>query len=271
MVWCGFQPENDLHSIEADQGQLEQVLLNLYVNAADAMSGGGDLFLKTFNVSHKDMKGKLYNPKPGCYVKLTVADTGIGIDKNTQERIFDPFFTTKEMGLGTGLGLVSVYGIVKSHGGYIDVESEPGRGTIFSVFLPASAKAIHAKVELPKQIVNGSGSILIVDDEEMVLNASAKILKHLGYMIIKATSGRHAIEGYKENKDQLDLFILDMIMPEISGSETFDKMKEINPDVKVLLSSGYSIEGQASEILSRGCSGFIQNLFRMKNLSEAFP
>jgi PAS domain S-box-containing protein len=256
------------HSIEADQGQLEQVLLNLYVNAADAMPGGGDLVIATFNVSHRDMSGKLYNPKPGCYVKLTLTDTGIGIDKKTQERIFDPFFTTKEMGRGTGLGLASVYGIVKSHGGYIDVESEPASGTTFSIFLPASGKVINERVESPKQIIKGSGSILIVDDEEMVLNASAQMLKRLGYTVSKATGGKQAIESYKENKDQLDLVILDMIMPDISGSETFDKMKKINPDVKVLLSSGYSIEGQASEILSRGCSGFIQKPFGMKKLSE---
>ena len=262
------QLKEDLNLIEADQGQLEQVLLNLYVNAADAMPDGGDLVLRTANVSHKDMQGKLYHPKPGSYVKLTVSDTGIGIDKHTQERIFDPFFTTKEMGRGTGLGLASVYGIVKSHGGYIDVESMKAQGTTFTIFLPASAKAIHEKVESSNRLIKGSGTILIVDDEELVLNASAKMLKKLGYSVVEAASGRKAIESYKENKDQVDLVILDMIMPEISGSEAYDKMKEINPEVKVLLSSGYSIEGQASEILNRGCNGFIQKPFSLKNLSE---
>ena len=262
------QLDNNLHSIEADQGQLEQVLLNLYVNAADAMFGGGDLVIQTTNVNHIDMKGKLYNPKPGGYVKLTVTDTGVGIDKKTQERIFDPFFTTKEMGRGTGLGLASVYGIIKSHGGYIDVESKPAQGTTFFIFLPASGKAIHEKVESSNQIIKGSGTILIADDEEMVLNASTQMLKKLGYTVIEASSGRKAVENYKEYKDQVDLVILDMVMPEISGSEAYDKMKEINPEVKVLLSSGYSIAGQASEILNRGCNGFIQKPFSMKKLSE---
>ncbi|MBW2073221.1 MAG: hypothetical protein JRI58_00530 [Deltaproteobacteria bacterium] len=123
----------DLFAIEADLGQIEQVLLNLYVNAADAMHGGGNLILKTMNTAHKDMKGKLYDPKPGNYVLLTVTDTGTGMDKETIERIFDPFFTTKKMGRGTGLGLASAYGIIKGHGGYIDVESNKGRGTTFSI------------------------------------------------------------------------------------------------------------------------------------------
>ena len=263
-----LQLERELHSIEADQGQLEQVLLNLYVNSADAMSDGGDLTLRTFNVSHNDLKGKLYDPKPGTYVKLTVNDTGIGIDKKTQERIFDPFFTTKEMGRGTGLGLASVYGIIKGHGGYIDVESEPAIGTTFSIYLPASDKAIEQKVEASDQIMRGSGIVLIIDDEEMVLHANAQMLKKLGYTVVEATSGSQAIEKFKENREQFDLIILDMIMPETSGSEVFDIMKEIKPDVKMLLSSGYSIEGQASEILNRGCNGFIQKPFSLKRLSE---
>ncbi|MBW1741587.1 MAG: PAS domain S-box protein [Deltaproteobacteria bacterium] len=133
----------DLFAIEADLGQIEQVLLNLYVNAADAMHGGGNLILKTMNTAHKDMKGKLYDPKPGNYVLLTVTDTGTGMDKETIERIFDPFFTTKKMGRGTGLGLASAYGIIKGHGGYIDVESNKGRGTTFSIYLPASEKKIQ--------------------------------------------------------------------------------------------------------------------------------
>jgi CheY-like chemotaxis protein len=219
-------------------------------------------------VNHNDLKGKLYSPKPGIYVKLTVTDTGVGIDKKTQERIFDPFFTTKEMGRGTGLGLASVYGIIKGHGGYIEVESKPASGTTFSIFLPASGKAIGQKAESSNQIIQGSGTILIVDDEEMVLHANAQMLKKLGYTVVEATSGSQAIEKYKENKEQFVLVILDMIMPEISGSEVFDKLKEINPQVKVLLSSGYSIEGQASEILNRGCNGFIQKPFSMKHLSE---
>jgi len=149
----------DLFAIEADLGQIEQVLLNLYVNAADAMHGGGNLILKTMNTAHKDMKGKLYDPKPGNYVLLTVTDTGTGMDKETIERIFDPFFTTKKMGRGTGLGLASAYGIIKGHGGYIDVESNKGRGTTFSIYLPASEKKIQKAIKTAEPFIRGTGTV----------------------------------------------------------------------------------------------------------------
>jgi two-component system cell cycle sensor histidine kinase/response regulator CckA len=257
----------DLFAIEADQGQMEQVLLNLFVNAADSMPVGGDLILKTMNATHKDMNGRLYKPKPGNYVQLTVTDTGTGMDKKTQKRIFDPFFTTKAMGRGTGLGLASVYGIVKGHGGYIDVESQKGHGTTFSVFLPASSRKIHKSLEPSNQPVNGNGTILLVDDEEMVLGVGVKMLENLGYTVLEAKGGREAVEVYNENKNEVDMVILDMIMPEMGGGEAYDRMKEINSDVKVLLSSGYSLDGQASEILRRGCDAFIQKPFTVKELS----
>lgn len=267
MIHLGLSDE--LLSISADQGQMEQVLLNLFINALDAMPGGGKISLKSMNVTHENIKGKHYdpNPKPGNYVLLTVADTGIGMDKKTQERIFDPFFTTKEMGMGTGLGLASVYGIIKSHGGYIDVESEEGRGTCFSIYLPASGKKISETDDTATQIIEGSGNILFVDDEEMVLETGVKMLKKLGYTVFESKSGTAAVEVYKENKDKVDMVILDMIMPQMSGGEVYDKIKAINPNVKVLLSSGYSLEGQATEILKRGCNGFIQKPFRLKELS----
>ena len=257
----------DLFAIEADQGQMEQVLLNLFVNAADSMPVGGDLILKTMNATHKDMNGRLYKPKPGNYVQLTVTDTGTGMDKKTQERIFDPFFTTKEMGRGTGLGLASVYGIVKGHGGYIDVDSRKGYGTTFIIYLPASSRKIHKPLETSSQPVNGAGTILLVDDEEIVLGVGVKMLENLGYTVLAAKGGREAVEVYNENKDEVDIVILDMIMPEMGGGEAFDRMKEINSNVKVLLSSGYSIDGQASEILRRGCDAFIQKPFTVKELS----
>ena len=257
----------DLFAIEADQGQMEQVLLNLFVNAADSMPVGGDLILRTTNGTHKDMNGRLYKPKPGNYVQLTVTDTGTGMDKKTQKRIFDPFFTTKEMGRGTGLGLASVYGIVKGHGGYIDVKSQKGHGTTFSIFLPASSRKIHKSIEPSSQPVNGTGTILLVDDEEMVLSVGVKMLENLGYTALEAKGGREAIEAYNKNKDKVDMVILDMIMPDMGGGEAYDRMKEINSNVKVLLSSGYSLDGQASEILRKGCDAFIQKPFTVKELS----
>ena len=257
----------NLFPIDADQGQIEQVLLNLYVNAADAMPGGGDLFLKTINVTDKDMKGRPYKPKPGNYVLLTVRDTGTGMDKRTTERVFDPFFSTKGLGKGTGLGLASVYGIIKAHGGYIDVESKKGSGTTFKIYLPGAEKKVEMVAKSFRQIIKGSETVLLVDDEPMVLEVGINMLKKLGYTVLEAKGGREAVKVYKANKDKIDLVILDMVMPDRGGGETYDQMKEIDPSATVLLSSGYSIDGQATEILERGCNGFIQKPFTIKELS----
>jgi CheY-like chemotaxis protein len=260
--------EEELLAIEADQGQIEQALLNLYVNAADAMPYGGKLILNTMNTTHEEMKDKVYDPKPGKYVLLKVSDTGKGMDKETQTRIFDPFFTTKEMGRGTGLGLASVYGIVKGHGGYIDVQSEISKGTAFSLYLPATDRKPEKTIEPANDTIKGNGTILLVDDEKIVLDVGVKMLETLGYTVLGADGGREAVDIYKENADEIDMVVIDMIMPLMGGGEAYDRMKEINPKVKVLLSSGYSIDGRATEILNRGCDGFIQKPFGMKNLSQ---
>jgi len=257
----------DLFAIEADRAQIEQVLLNLFVNAGDAMSGGGDLILKTMNTTHDDMKGELYDPKPGDYVLLTVTDTGIGMDKETMERIFDPFFTTKEMGRGTGLGLASAYGIIKGHGGYIEVDSKKGRGATFRIYLPASGKKVQKAVKTADQLIKGTGTVLLVDDEEVILEVGKELLEGMGYRVLTAKDGKKAVEAYKKNRDEIDIVLLDMVMPNMGGGEAYDRMKEINPDIKALLSSGFSIDGEASEILERGCNGFIQKPFSMKELS----
>ncbi|MBU4185743.1 MAG: PAS domain S-box protein [Proteobacteria bacterium] len=257
----------DLFAIEADPRQIQQVLLNLFINAADAMPGGGDLILRTMNTTHKDMKGKLYEPKPGNYVLLTVTDTGTGMDKKTMENIFDPFFTTKNMGRGTGLGLASAYGIIKGHGGYIDVESEKGHGTTFSIYLPASQKKVLKAVKTAERLIKGTETVLLVDDEEMVLKIGQELLEAMGYTVLIARDGKKAIEVYKKNQDDIDIVVLDMIMPNMGGGETYDRMKEINPDIKVLLSSGFSVDGEATQILERGCNGFIQKPFTMIEIS----
>jgi two-component system cell cycle sensor histidine kinase/response regulator CckA len=197
----------DLSCIRADHGQIKQVLWNLYVNAVEAMPSGGDLFLKTMNVSHKDMEGKTYKVKPGDYVLLTVRDTGIGMDKETVERIFDPFFTTKGVGVSTGLGLASVYGIIKAHGGYIEVDSRKRHGTTFSIYLPASEKGVEIPRESSEPIIEGRGTILLADDEAMVLDVGVKMLKKLGYEVLKAEGGKKAIDLYKANKDKIDTVI----------------------------------------------------------------
>jgi len=259
---------DDLFATEVDESQIQQVLMNLYVNSANAMPGGGDLILKTMNVSHQKMRDKPYKVKSGNYVMLKVTDNGTGMDKKTTERIFEPFFTTKEMGRGTGLGLASAYGIIKGHGGYVDVDSKEGLGTSFYIYLPASDKAIPKTFDTYNHIMESSGTILLVDDEAIIVDVGAQMLKKIGYTVLKAQSGKEAIELYRENIDKIDLVILDMIMPYIGGGEAYEKIKEINPKAKVLLSSGYSVDGKATEILERGCNGFIQKPFNIGVLSQ---
>ncbi len=214
-----------------------------------------------------NIKSNHYDPKPGKYVQLTIADSGSGIDNQTLERIFDPFFTTKEMGRGTGLGLASVYGIVKSHDGYIDVESEHGHGTTFTIFLPATENGVEEGAESDARLIKGSGTLLIVDDEELVLDVGVNILAKLGYTVLKARNGTEAVNIFEANKSKIKMVILDIIMPDMGGGEVYDKIKAINPQVKVLLSSGYSVDGQAIELLERGCDGFMQKPFTMEELS----
>ena len=260
--------QENLWSVEADGGQIEQVILNLYVNAWQAMPAGGYLYLETENVILDENYVKPFSIEPGRYVKISVTDTGIGMDKPTQERIFDPFFTTKEMGRGTGLGLASAYGIIKNHGGCINVYSEKDHGTTFNIYLPASDKAIIEEVKPAGGTLNGTETVLFVDDEEVLTETAEPLLGAFGYKVLIARSGEEAIKIYSENKDRIHIVLLDMIMPDMSGSETYNRLKEIDPKVKVLLSSGYSIDGQATEILDRGCNGFIQKPFKMKELTQ---
>ena len=260
--------EKDLWSVEVDQGQIDQVLLNLYVNAWQAMPAGGDLYLETENVTLDENYVKPFSIETGKYVKISVTDTGTGMDKATQEKIFEPFFTTKEMGRGTGLGLASTYGIIKNHGGFINVYSEKGHGTTFNIYLPASEKEIIEEKKPAGETLRGSETILFVDDEDMIIEVAEEMFEQLGYKLLIARSGKEAIKTYQENKERIDIVLLDMIMPDMSGSDTYGSLKEIDPDIKVLLSSGYSINGRATEILDRGCNGFIQKPFKMQELSQ---
>ena len=261
----------EIWTVEVDRGQIEQALLNLYVNAWQAMPEGGSLSLKTENIvlGADFINSQPYRVEAGDYIKITICDTGIGIDKQTQSRIFEPFFTTKEMGRGTGLGLASVYGIIKNHGGYINVYSEIGQGTTFTIYLPASAKAIQPEVKtVAPTVVKGNGTILLIDDEKMIIDVGQELLQELGYDVLTARSGQEAIEIYRQKSAGIDLVIMDLIMPGMSGGETYDRLKDIDTHVKVLLSSGYSINGQAATILERGCDGFIQKPFNINQLSE---
>ena len=189
------------------------------------------------------------------------------MDKATQQRIFEPFFTTKGMGRGTGLGLASAYGIIKNHDGFINVYSEIGEGSTFNIYLPSSEKEVAKEKQSTEKAEKGEGTILLVDDEELITDVGGQLVEKLGYKVILANSGQEALEVYEKKISKIDMVILDMIMPGMSGGETYDRLKEINPDLKILLSSGYSINGQAQEILNRGCNGFIQKPFNMKRIS----
>ena len=224
--------------------------------------------METENVTLDENYVKPFSIEPGRYVKISVTDTGVGMDKATRERIFEPFFTTKEMGRGTGLGLASAYGIIKNHGGFINVYSEKGHGTTFNIYLPISEKEVIEEKKSTVDTLTGSETVLFVDDEDMIIEIVEELFEQLGYKVLTARSGKEAIETYKKNKERIDIVLLDMIMPDMSGSDTYDRMKDINPKIKVLLSSGYSINGQATEIMDRGCDGFIQKPFKMKELSQ---
>jgi CheY-like chemotaxis protein len=204
----------------------------------------------------------------GRYVKVSVADTGVGMDVLTLQRIFDPFFTTKAPGRGTGLGLASAYGIVRNHMGFIEVRSQKGKGAVFSVYLPASVKPVSSARSAAQPLAKGSERLLLVDDEEVIREVGQKQLERLGYQVSLAQNGQEALERFAEQRAAIDLVILDMIMPGMGGGETFDRLRAIDPRVKVLLCSGYSLEGQAARIMERGCNGFIQKPFSLDALSN---
>ena len=260
--------DGDLLTAEVDQRQIDQVLLNLYVNASHAMPQGGDLYIRTSNEVLEKRITSPHNAKPGKYIKISITDTGVGMDKSILKRIFEPFFSTRQRGRGTGLGLASAYGIIKNHDGFITVYSEKGKGTTFNIFLPASMKDAEQELVINTEIVEGTGTILLVDDEEMILSIAEEMIQVLGYSVLTARDGQAAIDIYRPRKEQIDMVILDLIMPGMGGGDTFDQLKLINPDVKVLLSSGYSINGQASSIIKRGCRGFIQKPFSIQALSQ---
>ena len=264
-----------LEVFEGDSGQIEQLVLNLLLNAGDAMPGQGDLDIQSRNVSHDEISGNIFTPKEGAYVMISVHDTGVGMDPETQERIFEPFFTTKQMGRGTGLGLASVYGAVKGHGGYIDVESEVGKGTTFRIYLPVKRSAASEGIpELQQDTLDFSepqrrGTILLVDDEQAVLKVAAEILHKLRFGVLAADNGREALQLFQEHRKDIVLVILDIVMPGMGGSEVFQQLRNIAPEVKVLLCSGYSIQGEADRLIGIGASGFIQKPFSLRSLEQS--
>lgn len=229
-------------TVMADRGQIEQVLMNLATNARDAMPDGGSLTISTelveIDMEFINIHG--YG-EPGMYALISVADTGIGIEKKMMEKIFEPFFTTKEIGKGTGLGLAMVYGIIKQHDGYINVYSEAGKGTTFKIYLPVIKAKIREKessiIQLP---VGGTETVLVAEDDKALRKLIKTVLDEFGYKVIDAVDGEDAVEKFMENKDRIDLLVFDVVMPKKNGKEAYEEIKKINPRVKALFTSGYT-------------------------------
>jgi len=243
--------------VHADPGQIEQVLMNLAVNARDAMPEGGRFVIQTANVDPgKEQSDRYLGDKRGRFVMLSVSDTGHGMDQETQERIFEPFFTTKEKGRGTGLGLAIAYGIVQHHGGHIECESFPGVGTTFKIYLPAAEAEPEMEYPLDQLTpLSGTETLLLVDDEDDVRALGKTILNGAGYKVIEATNGMEALDIYRKEGRHISLVILDLIMPGIGGKECCQELVRYNPGLKVLISSGYSsadMDGAAGQIDAAG-------------------
>jgi PAS domain S-box-containing protein len=257
-------------AVDGDPTQLQQVILNIAMNARDAMPEGGEM---TISTGIEDL-GEAYcgshpGATPGRYLWIEVADTGFGIPESHLEKIFDPFFTTKEQGKGTGLGLSMVFGIVKNHGGYIDVESEVGAGSRFKVYLPPSgAEAEEPDFPPAMEKGKGKGRILLIDDQETVREVCAAMLQSLGYTVSMASDGREGVEHYRRFGKDIDLVIVDMVMPNLGGRECFLQIKAMNPGVRAVLSTGFSMDGAVQEIMKEGINGFIQKPYRLEQLDR---
>lgn len=259
--------EENLWPVEANAGQIDQVLLNLFINAAYAMKDEGDLYLETRNIVLREKDGWPFGMKPGKYVQISVTDTGSGMDKETMDSAFKPFFTTKEKGAGTGLGLASAYSIVKNHRGFIVIDSKVGVGSTFHIYLPATRKASEEKTPEKKEMLKGRETILLVDDEAIVADTTKEILEALGYRLLLAGSGQEAIAVFMEKKSAVDLVILDMVMPGMGGLKVFEALREINPGIRIILYSGYGASDEVENLIDAGRCGFIQKQFGMADLS----
>jgi signal transduction histidine kinase/CheY-like chemotaxis protein len=257
-------------TVEGDPTALQSALLNLGVNARDAMPEGGRLSFTT-TVVHFDEETCLQQPhaiQPGPFVEVGIADTGTGIGKELLGRIFEPFFTTKEAGAGTGLGLAAVYGTVKSHDGTINVYSEPGEGTLFKLYFPALLDAEAPPAPAP-EVVRGSGRILLVDDEAVIRNLARDMLRGLGYEVLLAGDGPSALEIFAEQRDSIDLVILDLVMPGMNGKQVLRKLKKADPDARVLIASGFHLDMDMPDVRREGASGFLSKPFIVADLSQA--
>jgi CheY-like chemotaxis protein len=261
----------ELWGVQADEDQIKQVLMNLFVNALQAMPEGGTINVSSENVLiPEDTVKESGFKQAGRHVKVTVSDTGCGISKDIIDQIFDPFFTTKERGKGTGLGLATAYGIIKSHKGILKADSFPGRGSLFSIFLPAQETKADSMTEPgPAQtVICGKGNILLVDDEPGVIEVCSEMLTAMGYRVTAVTGGEEAIEAVKSTDKNFDMVILDLVMPGMDGEQAFEEIRRIKPYVRVLISSGYSKKEKIEQLVEKGCDGYILKPFDMVALSR---
>ena len=257
--------------VEVDPKQMELVFMKMYAHALHTMPAGGELLIQTINCPLEEDRAKALGLRRGKCVKVSMTDSGVGMDSKTQRRLFEPFFTSREMGTGKGLGLAAVYGIIRHHDGVIQVESEKGKGSTYHIYLPAIDEEQQSKENIkqnPGQMAAGKGTILLVDDEEMIREVGEEFLETLGYSVILARGGNEAIALYKENKKTIDVVILDLIMPDMSGDTVYERLKAINHDVKVLLASGFCVDGKTTEMLQKGCKDYIQKPYNMAILSK---
>jgi len=260
----------DLKIIHADSGQIEQILLNLALNASHAMLDEGQIAIKTKNVVlDKDFTNIHWETDPGEYVLLEVADTGYGIEKEVRHRIYEPFFTTKAPGQGTGLGLSMVYGIVKNHHGHIECDSEPGTGTRFNIYFPVSKSVNALKDEIStkkEKIATGNETILLVEDNESILDALNRMLQHFGYTVITASNGEKAIEIYLAEQESIDLVILALNMPGMGGRKCLDRLLEIKPELKTIVTSGYTSAANIKAVYNGGGVIFVEKPYQIEDL-----
>ncbi len=257
-----------LETVLADPSQVGQVIMNLGVNARDSMPDGGTLTIETANVElDKDYCAVHLEVKPGPYALLTVSDSGHGMDKQTLTHIFEPFFTTKEVGKGTGLGLATVYGIVKQHGGHITTYSEPGLGTTFKIYLPAIQTDKKSETQTEEVIIQGgTETILLVDDEQSLRELGSRLLNEYGYRVMTASNGKEALELYQREGASISLIILDLVMPEMDGRKCLAEVLRVNPKARVVLASGYSEGGPGSGAMTGGAKGFVHKPYNMRQL-----
>ena len=259
-----------LSAVTADPVQIEQILLNLAVNARDAMPRGGRLTFETSNVSLDETYSKEHlGAEPGDYVLLTVSDTGEGMTKQTLEHIFEPFFSTKPTGAGTGLGLAMVYGIVKQHSGHITCYSEPGVGTTFKLYFPVIEMKDETRVRAEVvRFPGGTETVLLVDDEDLVRELAKRILSRAGYTVLAATNGREALQVYEKDVKRISLVLLDLIMPEMDGKQCLKELLKLDPGARVLVASGYSADGPTKEALESGARWFVSKPYDMGQLLQ---